>query len=81
MDVRLTGVQRDQSSITLIGDGDNSPSMRSTKLGAYGSILYISAAGERSHATVIQGGNGFGVKLGRPRRLAVATGCLGDTAL
>lgn len=58
MHVCLTGLQRDQSSVTVSGDGDNSLSMRSVKVAAYGSMNHASGAGGGWHrtATALFGG-------------------------
>lgn len=47
--VGLAGLQCYQPPVAVVGDGDNSLSMRSVKLGAYGAIYQASsAAGLRS---------------------------------
>ncbi|MNP68486.1 hypothetical protein D3C76_1644500 [compost metagenome] len=61
-DVGLAGLQRDQSSVAFIGDGDNSLSMRWVKLGANSSMNHASGAGGFSHPTVTtRGDKGSGV--------------------
>ena len=51
-DVGLAGLQCDQSSVTFVGDADNSLSMRWLKSGAKGSMNQASGAGGFSHPTV-----------------------------
>ena len=60
--VGLAGLQRDQPPVAFVGDGDNSLSMRSVKLGTYGAMYHASGAGSFSHPTVTtRGGIGSGV--------------------
>jgi len=60
--VGLAGLQRNQSSVTFVGDDDNSLSMRWLKVGSYGAMYHASGAGGFSHPTVTTlGGNGSGV--------------------
>jgi len=62
MNVGLTSLQCDQSSVTVVGDADNSLSMRWVKSGANGSMNHASGAGGFSHPTVTtRGGKGSGV--------------------
>lgn len=61
-DVGLTGLQRYQPPVAVVGDGDNSLSMRWVKLGAYGSMYQASGAGGFSQPTVTTlGGKGSGI--------------------
>ena len=48
-DIRLTGLQGDQSTVTDVGDGDNSLSMRRVKSGAYGAMNHAAGAGGGWH--------------------------------
>ena len=61
-DVGLAGLQRDQPPVTFVGDGDNSLSMRSVKLGSMGAMYHDSGAGGFSQPTVTtRAGKGSGV--------------------
>lgn len=46
----LAGAQGDQSAIAVVGDGDNSSSMRRVKSGAYGAIIQAAGGGGGRHS-------------------------------
>ena len=48
--IALTRLQRDQSLVAVVGDSDNSLSMRSVKLGSMGTINHAAGAGGGLHS-------------------------------
>lgn len=48
-DIRLASLQRDQPPVAVVGDGDNSLSMRWVKLGSTGSMNHADGAGGGRH--------------------------------
>ena len=49
--IGLARLQRDQSTVAGVGDGDNSLSMRWVKSGAYGCMIHAAGAGGGWHTT------------------------------
>ena len=48
--IALTRLQRDQSLVAVVGDSDNSLSMRSVKLGSKGAMNHAAGAGGGLHS-------------------------------